>query len=41
MSTAYSNGNFGIGTLSEDLKARTFFGNINDAKMAFDGKLAI
>lgn len=41
MSTVYSNANFNIETESEDLKPRTFFGNINDVALAFDGKLAI
>lgn len=39
MSTVYSNTNFFIETESEDLKARTFFGNINEPKLPFDGKL--
>jgi hypothetical protein len=41
MSTVYSNANFNIEIESEDLKARTFFGNINDVTIAFDDKLAI
>ena len=39
MSTVYSNANFFIETESEDLKARTFFGNINEPKLPFDEKL--
>jgi len=39
MSTVYSNAQFNIETESEDLKPRTFFGNINNVELAFDGKL--
>jgi len=41
MSTVYSNANFNIETESEDLKPRTFFGNIDNVELAFDGKLAV
>lgn len=41
MSTVYSNANYNIETESEDLKPRTFFGNVVDAKAAFDGVLTV
>jgi len=41
MSTVYSNNNFKIEIESEDLKPRTFFGNVEDVTMAFDDILSI
>jgi hypothetical protein len=41
MSTVYSNTNFNIEIENEDLRPRTIFGNVNDAKLAFDSKMAV
>jgi len=41
MSTVYSNANYNIETENEDLKVRTFFGNVADVKAAFDGILTV
>jgi len=41
MSTIYSNANYKIETENEDLKARSFFGNVNNVMLAFDDKLVV
>ena len=41
MSTVYSNANYNIETENEDLKVRTFIGNVSDVKAAFDGTLTV